>query len=63
MTKENQISNEHVTNNTSVRKTLVDRGIVPEDVLPEPDIKKIKRKLDSEDKKSLRDVKKLKENT
>lgn len=60
MTTESQISEEHVSNNISVRKTLVSRGIVPEDVKSEPDIKKIERKLVSEDKKSLQDARKLK---
>jgi len=60
MTTENQISNEHVTNNTSVRKTLISRGIVPENVVPEQDIKKVERKIISEDKKSLKETKKLK---
>ena len=60
MTTENQISNEHVTNNTSVRKTLISRGIVPENIVPEQDIKKVERKIISEDKKSLKETKKLK---
>lgn len=59
-TTENKISEEHVTNNISVRKTLVGRGIVPENVAPETDIKKIERKLISENKKSLKETKKLK---
>jgi DNA-damage-inducible protein D len=59
MKTEKQISKEHVTNNTSVRNTLVSRGIIPENVTPESDIKKIKRKLSSEDKKSLSKTQKL----
>jgi DNA-damage-inducible protein D len=59
MTTENKISDEHITNNISVRKTLVSRGITPENVEPEADIKKIERKLSSERKKSLKDTKKL----
>lgn len=54
MTTEKKISNEHVTNNISVRKTLVSRGIVPENVAPETDIKKVNRRLTSEGKKSLK---------
>lgn len=54
MKTENQISKEHVTNNTSVRETLLSRGIVPEDLPPEEDVKKIERKLKTEVKKSLK---------
>ncbi|MFA5455803.1 MAG: DNA damage-inducible protein D [Sulfurimonas sp.] len=53
MKSENQISNEHVTNNKAVRETLISRGIVPENVKPEEDIKKVERKLASEKKKAL----------
>lgn len=42
---EGEISSEHVTNNASVRKTLIERGIVPERVRPQDDIKKIERKV------------------
>lgn len=50
---EKQISEEHVTNNRSVRKTLLERGIRPESLTPEEDIKKLERKLSSEEKKGL----------
>lgn len=53
MRSENQISNEHVTNNKAVRETLISRGIVPENIKPEEDIKKVQRKLASEKKKTL----------
>ncbi|OHE03626.1 MAG: DNA damage-inducible protein D [Sulfurimonas sp. RIFOXYB12_FULL_35_9] len=53
MQSENQISNEHVTNNKAVRDTLISRGITPENVKPEEDIKKVERKLASEKKKTL----------
>jgi DNA-damage-inducible protein D len=53
MRSENQISNEHVTNNKAVRETLMSRGIVPENIKPEEDIKKVERKLASEKKKTL----------
>jgi len=59
MQTEKQISDEHITNNTSVRKTLISRGIDPENVLPETDIKKIERKIMSENKNSLKNVRKL----
>ncbi len=51
MKSESQISQEHITNNTSVRDTLITRGIKPENIPPEEDIKKIERKLDTESKK------------
>ena len=53
MQSENQISNEHITNNKAVRDTLISRGITPENVKPEEDIKKVERKLASEKKKTL----------
>ena len=52
---ESQFSEEHVINNRRVRKTLIDRGIVPEKLEPEEDIKKIERRIKSEEKKILRD--------
>jgi DNA-damage-inducible protein D len=60
MKTENQISKEHITNNKSVRNTLVSRGIKPENLKPEEDISKIDRRLQSEEKKSLKNPKKLK---
>jgi len=54
METENQISKEHITNNKSVRQTLISRGITPENLPPEEDIKKIERKLKSEEKISLK---------
>lgn len=54
MSTENQISKEHITNNKSVRETLISRGITPEHLPPEEDVKKIERKLKSENKKSLK---------
>jgi len=53
---EMQISEEHITNNRSVRKTLISRGIYPEKLPAEEDIKKIERKLKSDEKKSLKDL-------
>ncbi|MBP1616314.1 MAG: damage-inducible protein [Bacteroidetes bacterium] len=40
MKTESQISNEHITNNKSVRNTLLSRGIVPENLPPEENVKK-----------------------
>ncbi|MFZ2303337.1 MAG: DNA damage-inducible protein D [Minisyncoccia bacterium] len=56
---EQSISEEHITNNRSVRKTLLSRGITPEKLPAEEDIKKIERKLRSDEKKSLKKPDKL----
>ncbi len=57
---EDQISDEHVINNQSVRHTLIGRGIYPESLPAEEDIKKVERKLKSDEKKSLKKADKLK---
>ena len=46
-----EIGDEHVQNNESVRGLLKDRGIVPEDLPPEPSLKKLERKVKSDEKK------------
>jgi DNA-damage-inducible protein D len=53
MQTEGAISNEHITNNQAVRNTLIERGIQPEALSPEEDVKKVERRLSSENKKSL----------
>ena len=45
------ITGEHVKNNQEVRRLLVDRGIVPERLPPAEDVKKIERRLASEQKR------------
>ncbi len=57
---ENAISEEHVENNRAVRKILLERGVKPEALPPAEDVKKIQRKLDGDEKKLLKDVKKKK---
>ena len=57
MKTENQISNEHITNNKTIRNTLISRGITPENLPPEEDVKKVERKLKSDNKKSLKNNK------
>lgn len=52
------IEQEHVDNNTAVRKMMIDRGIVPENLPPAEDVKKVQRKLDGDDKKMLKVLKK-----
>ena len=54
---ESSISDEHITNNSSVRNTLLERGIKPEEIDPEEDVKKLERRLSSETKKSLQNKK------
>ncbi len=56
---EQSISDEHITNNRSVRKTLISRGIQPELLPVEDDIKKIERKLKSDEKKGVQKPEKL----
>jgi DNA-damage-inducible protein D len=57
---ENKITNEHVKNNRDVRTLLGKSGIKPEQLPPEEDIQKLKRRLESDNKKLLTDKKKLK---
>ena len=45
------ITGEHVKNNREVRQLLVDRGIVPERLPKAQDVKKVQRRLASEQKK------------
>ena len=51
---EGRISSEHITNNKAVRNTLLGRGIRPESLLPAEDVKKVERRLASDEKKSLK---------
>jgi DNA-damage-inducible protein D len=55
-----QISNEHIENNLAVRKILKERGVKPENLPPAEDVKKVERRLKSDEKKMLKDVKKNK---
>jgi len=54
MSREPQISQEHVTNNEAVRQTLLSRGIRPESLPPAEDVKKVERRLDSASRKALK---------
>ncbi len=54
MKAEGEISTEHITNNKAVRETLVSRGITPENLSPEEDVKKVERKLISDEKKIVK---------
>jgi DNA-damage-inducible protein D len=59
MRAETRITGEHVKNNQEVRRLLVDRGIVPETLPPAEDVKKVERRLDTEQKKLPGQVKRL----
>ncbi len=48
---EHSISREHVQNNASVREMLGQRGIRPENLPPEEDIKKLERRVKAEEKR------------
>jgi DNA-damage-inducible protein D len=54
------IEKEHVDNNLAVRNMLTQRGIVPENLPPAEDVKKLQRKLDGDEKKLLKGTKKKK---
>lgn len=45
------ITEEHIQNNSSVRKMLIQRGIEPENLPPEEDIKKLERRVKREEKR------------
>ena len=50
---ESAITQEHIQNNKSVRAMLGQRGIKPENLPPEEDIKKVERRLKADEKKLI----------
>jgi len=52
-----KIEKEHIDNNLAVRKMLIDRGIVPENLPASEDVKKVERRLISDEKKALKNKK------
>jgi DNA-damage-inducible protein D len=54
------ISKEHIDNNLAVRKMLKERGVNPEQLPAAEDVKKLQRKLESEEKKAVKGLKKEK---
>jgi len=52
------ISKEHIDNNTAVRKMLKERGVKPEELPAVDDVKKLQRKLKTEQKKLTKNSKK-----
>ena len=55
---EASITKEHVDNNAAVRQMLIERGIVPENLPPAEDVKKVERRLSKEEKDLLQNKKK-----
>lgn len=54
LSSETAIASEHIANNEAVRQTLLERGIRPESLPAAEDVKKVERRLASEEKKSLK---------
>lgn len=52
---ENAITNEHIQNNESVRGLLVERGIKPEELPRSEDLKKLERRVKSDEKKLIKE--------
>ena len=53
LSTEQEISGEHIANNSAVRDVLLDRGIRPESLPAAEDVKKVERRLTSEDKRAF----------
>jgi DNA-damage-inducible protein D len=53
---DNQIANEHIENNLAVRKMLHIRGVKPEQLPPAEDVKKVERRLTSDEKKIVKKI-------
>ncbi len=56
---DSSISKEHIDNNTAVRNMLLQRGVRPESLPPGEDVKKLERRLESEEKKIVKTAKKI----
>lgn len=59
LVNEKEITNEHIKNKKDVRGLLLKSGIKPESLPAEEDLKRVERKVKAEDKKLLRETKKL----
>jgi len=46
------IEKEHIDNNLGVRKIMIERGLVPENLPPAEDVQKVERRLKTEEKKA-----------
>ena len=51
---ENNITNEHIQNNESIRGLLSERGIKPEELPAAEDLKKLERRVKSDEKKMIK---------
>jgi DNA-damage-inducible protein D len=60
LNNETDITKEHVKNNTDVRGLLLKSNIKPELLPPEEDVKKVERRVKAENKKLIKETKKLK---
>lgn len=60
MKEQNPIEKEHIDNSSAVRKMLTERGIYPENLAQAVDVKKLQRKLESEEGKIKKPIKKKK---
>ena len=56
---ETTITQEHIENNAAVRRILLERGVVPEDLPAEEDVKKVERRLANEEKKAIKNKDKI----
>jgi DNA-damage-inducible protein D len=56
-----QIGREHTDNNKAVRTILLERGVRPESLPPDEDVKKVERRLESDEKKIAKAIKKDKQ--
>jgi len=54
MASEAELSHEYIANNKAVRQILLERGIRPETLTPDEDVKKVEPRLISKQKTSLR---------
>ena len=54
LNKQAQISEEHVDNNKAVPDILLQRGVKPEALPPSEDVKKLERRLESDEKKAAK---------
>jgi len=50
------IEKEHIDNNLGVRKIMIERGLVPENLSPAEDVQKVERRLKAENKKVLKEA-------
>jgi DNA-damage-inducible protein D len=58
LTGDQEISSEHIDNNTEVRRMLLKRGVKPENLPASEDVKKVQRRIDRSEKEILKDIKK-----